>query len=78
MYERESKLPNGEGHRVAGKPLGRLKALSNQVRPGERNPIEGKFGQVKRGYDLDNIRANLASTSESWIIVLPIMNRVLN
>ncbi len=67
-----------KGIELRAKPLGRLKALSNQVRPGERNPIEGKFGQVKRGYDLDNIRANLASTSESWIIVRPIMNRVLN
>jgi IS5 family transposase len=67
-----------QGIELRAKPLGRPKALSNQVRPGERNPIEGKFGQAKRGYGFDKIRAMLTSTSESWIIVLPIMNRVLN
>lgn len=35
--------------------------------PGERNPIEGKFGQVKTGYGLDRIKARLQDTSESWI-----------
>jgi len=37
-----------KGIELRAKPLGRSKALSNQVRPGERNPIEGKFGQAKR------------------------------
>ena len=41
--------------------------MSNQVRPGERNPIEGKFGQAKTGYGLDRIKARLAKTSESWV-----------
>ena len=35
--------------------------------PGERNPIEGKFGQAKTGYGLDRIKARLQDTSESWI-----------
>lgn len=55
---------------LRAKPLGRppkKKALSNQVRPGERNPIEGKFGQAKTGYGLDRIKARLAKTSESWV-----------
>jgi len=55
---------------LRAKPLGRppkKKALSNQVRPGERNPIEGKFGQAKTAYGLDRIKARLAKTSESWV-----------
>jgi len=42
-------------------------ALSNPVSPGERNPIEGKFGQAKVGYGLANIGAKLKTTSQSWI-----------
>ncbi|MBK9255362.1 MAG: IS5 family transposase [Saprospiraceae bacterium] len=65
------------GIELRAKPLGRPKALSNQVRPGERNPIEGKFGQAKRGYGLDKIRAKLASTSESWIsTIILVLNLV--
>lgn len=55
---------------LRAKPLGRppkKQALSNQVSPGERNPIEGKFGQAKTGYGLDRIKARLAKTSESWV-----------
>lgn len=35
--------------KLAAKPLGRpsAKAVENHVSPGERNPIEGKFGQAK-------------------------------
>jgi transposase, IS5 family len=46
---------------LRAKPLGRpsKKALSNPVSPGERNPIEGKFGQAKVGYGLECIKAKL-------------------
>ena len=54
--------------RLIAKPLGRPSAVNKEhVRPGERNPIEGKFGQAKRAYGLDRIRARLMETSESWI-----------
>ncbi len=33
----------------------------------QRNHVEGKFGQAKRGYGLNNIKAKLPETSESWI-----------
>jgi hypothetical protein len=33
----------------------------------ERNQIEGKFGQAKQGYGLNNIKAKLKNTSHSWI-----------
>ncbi len=33
----------------------------------ERNQVEGKFGQAKQGYGLNNIKAKLDSTSHSWI-----------
>ena len=46
-----------KGIRLKAKPLGRPSALSIHVSPGERNPIEGKFGQSKTAYGLDRIRA---------------------
>ncbi len=66
--------------RFSGKPLGRppkattenqseLKRLKAQRRQEyrERIPIEGKFGQGKYGYRLNNIRARRADTSIAWI-----------
>ncbi len=52
---------------LLAKPLGRPLAVQHHVRQGERNPIEGKFGQAKTGYGLDRIKARLKGTSESWI-----------
>ena len=55
---------------LKAKPLGRpaIQAAQNpRVSPGERNPIEGKFGQAKRAYGMNRIMARLARTSESWI-----------
>lgn len=66
--------------RFSGKPLGRppkitpankdeMKRLKAQRRQEyrERIPIEGKFGQGKYGYRLNNIRARRADTSLAWI-----------
>ena len=54
--------------KLVGKPLGRPSlATPFVVSPGERNPIEGKFGQAKTGYGLNRIKARLQNTSESWI-----------
>ena len=33
----------------------------------ERNRIEGKIGQSKQGYELNQIKAKLKDTSESWV-----------
>jgi len=59
----------GSGITLKAKPLGRpsASALSNHVSPGERNPIEGKFGQAKTAYGLNRIKARLKQTSEAWI-----------
>lgn len=67
-----------KGIKLKAKPLGRpSKALSNQVSPGERNPIEGKFGQAKSAYGLDRIKARLANTSTSWIAgIILVLNLV--
>ncbi len=64
-----------KGIRIVGKPLGRppkqsltpyqkrkLKKERNQ-----RNHVEGKIGQGKNGYGLNNIKARRQDTSESWI-----------
>lgn len=43
----------------------------------ERNQVEGKFGQAKQGYGLNNIKAKLNNTSHAWIgMVLFITNLV--
>ena len=56
-----------KGIKLLAKPLGRPSAVPIHVSPGERNPIEGKFGQAKTGYGLNRIKAKLRDTSESWI-----------
>jgi transposase, IS5 family len=56
---------------LRAKPLGRPKAVDvEHVRPGERNPIEGKFGQAKTAYGLNRIKARLQQTSQSWIATI--------
>lgn len=53
---------------LKAKPLGRPKAgEQSSVSPGERNPIEGKFGQAKVKYGLNRIMARLDLTSKSWV-----------
>jgi transposase, IS5 family len=54
---------------LVAKPLGRPPkvAVDNHIRPGDRNPIEGKFGQAKTAYGMNRIKARLTQTSESWI-----------
>lgn len=65
---------------LRAKPLGRPRkeAQSNLLSPGERNPIEGKFGQSKVGYGLDNIKAKLQTTSESWIASIILVVNLVN
>lgn len=55
--------------KLHAKPLGRPRKNAEPIKinPGERNPIEGKFGQAKIGYGMDKIMAKLKNTSESWI-----------
>lgn len=68
-----------KGIKLAAKPLGRpsAKAVGKHVRPGERNPIEGKFGQAKNGYGMNRIRARLDQTSRSWIAsIIMVLNLV--
>ena len=65
------------GIMLKAKPLGRPSAVPNHVSPGERNPVEGKFGQAKTGYGLNRIRARLQNTSESWIAsIILVLNLV--
>lgn len=59
------------GITLRAKPLGRPPAVKTEhVSPGERNPIEGKFGQAKTAYGMNRIKARLQNTSESWIATI--------
>ena len=69
----------GSGILLKAKALGRpsATAVSVHVSPGERNPIEGKFGQAKTGYGLNRIKARLKQTSEAWIAgIILVLNLV--
>ena len=68
-------------------PLGRKPAKTtktyNQQRKArkeaaERNHIEGKFGQGKNGYNLNEIRARLKDTSESWVACIFFVMNLIN
>jgi IS5 family transposase len=62
---------------LVAKALGRPRALSNHIRPGQRNSIEGKFGQAKTAYGLNRIKARLNQTSSSWIAtIIMVLNLV--
>jgi len=61
------------------KPLGRPPAVKQEhIRAGERNPIEGKFGQAKIKYGLNRIRARLKETSQSWIASIFLVLNLVN
>jgi hypothetical protein len=47
--------------------------VDNHLRPGQRNPIEGKFGQGKLAYGMNLIRAQLKETSESRIACIALV-----
>lgn len=74
-----------KGIRIVGKPLGRpakKEITAHQKRKlkkerNQRNLIEGKFGQGKNAYGLNNIKAKRSDTSESWIgAIFFIMNLI--
>ena len=77
----------GKNIRITAVPLGRRKGKEKETyyqkrkrrkEAAERNHIEGKFGQGKNGYNLNEIKARLKSTSESWIsCIFFIMNLIL-
>lgn len=67
------------GIRLRAKPLGRPSAVKTEhVSPGERNPIEGKFGQAKTAYGMNCIKARLKNTSESWIATIVLVLNLVN
>lgn len=79
------------GIHFAGKPLGRPKQVTDANREQlkqekaqrrqdylQRIPIEGKFGQGKKGYRLNYIRAKRANTSFAWInTIFLVMNLLI-
>ncbi|MEL7588299.1 MAG: IS5 family transposase [Prolixibacteraceae bacterium] len=75
-----------KGIEIYGKPLGRppvqnaqtpIQRYRKKKKAAQRNHVEGKFGQGKRGYGLNRIMVRLSETSESWInAIFFIMNLV--
>jgi len=75
-----------KGIEIYGKPLGRppkeptetpAQKYRKKKKAAQRNHVEGKFGQGKRGYGLNNIKARLSETSESWVnAIFFVMNLV--
>lgn len=77
------KYLNDKKIHVVGKPLGRPPKVQQTSQQkwkrkklaAQRNHIEGKFGQAKRGYGLNNVKARLVDTSESWVgAIIFVMN----
>jgi hypothetical protein len=66
------------GIKIVGRQLGRPpKIQTMKIDPGDRNPIEGKFGQGKTRYGLGLIKARFKEASESWVAsILIVMNLV--
>lgn len=53
------------------------KRYKNRKNAAQRNPVEGIFGQGKRGYDLNDIKARRKDTSESMVFAIVfVMNLV--
>ena len=75
------------GIRITAAPLGRKPVKAKQSyyqrrkarkEAAERNHIEGKFGQGKNGYNLNEIRARLKATSESWVACIFFVMNLIN
>lgn len=71
--------------RITAKPLGRPKTgqetpyqkRKRKKENAERNHIEGKIGQGKNGYRMNQVRTRLKETAESWIsCIIFVMNLV--
>lgn len=43
-----------------------------------RNHVEGKFGQGKNGYELNEIKARYSNTSKSWVAAIIFVMNILN
>jgi len=58
--------------KLLAKPLGRPPKVKkkSEFSPGERNPIEGKFGQTKSAYGMNRIAAKLKETSQTWVAMI--------
>lgn len=75
------------GIRITATPLGRRKENPTETyyqktkrrkEAAERNHIEGKFGQGKNAYNLNEIRAKLKNTSESWVACIFFIMNLIN
>jgi len=76
LNRKARKFLKDKGIEIYGKPLGRppkktsltsSQKYRRKKKAAQRNHVEGKFGQGKRGYGLNDVKARLKDTSESWV-----------
>jgi hypothetical protein len=68
------------GKRVSKKALSKMSYKERkeyQKLHNSRNHVEGKFGQGKNGYELNEIKAKYANTSASWIAAVYFVMNIL-
>lgn len=83
LNRQNRKFLKDRGIRHSGKPLGRAKPMSTQQKQkrkkeqNKRSEIEGKFGQGKSKYGLDDIQTRLEDTSYACIgLILLALNTI--
>jgi len=83
LNRQNRKYLKDKGIRHSGKPLGRARAMSSQEKQkrkkeqNKRSEIEGKFGQGKSKYGLDDIQTRLEDTSYACIgLILLALNTI--
>ncbi len=65
-------IEKSERIKPLGRPPEKVKETASEryrkrKKAAQRNHVEAKFGQAKRGYRLNNVKARLKDTSGSWV-----------
>lgn len=55
-----------------------LERKAHKQKHNSRNHVEGKFGQGKNGYELNEIKARYSNTSKSWIAAIIFVMNILH
>jgi IS5 family transposase len=80
LKEREIRITGPALRRKSKEQLNEsyYKKRKRKMEATERSHIEAKFGQKKNGYNLNQIRATLKETSESWVATIFFVMNLIN